>query len=136
MGLVSFVLLVAFSILYLSKSLPSKPAFLTTAVEKIEANLEKISLYGAIFAGVCIVLTPVLIYSGANMLVRLVANILIVLMALPTLSHGLLPKYQDRINPAIYEELRNFVGWIGKQERYIAYAGVGVSVLMFLILFT
>lgn len=135
MGLISFALLVAFTLLYLSKSIASKPAFVNTAVDKISANIDKLALYGAAFALVCALLTPVLIYSGLNMLVRLAANLLIILMASPWVYAQLAPKFQDKINPAILEEINNFLGWINRHERYIGFAGAAFAVLMFLIVF-
>jgi hypothetical protein len=135
MGLLTFAFVLAFTLLYISKSLDNKPAFVSNAVDKINQNINMIALCGFLFALVSILLTPVLIYSGANMLIRLLANALIVLMALPSVAHQWLPKYQDKINPAILEEIRNFIGWISKNEKYVGYAGAAASVLMFLIIF-
>ncbi len=134
LGLISLILLIAFTLLYISKSLNNKPAFLNTAVDKISIHLDKIALYGAAYAAICVLLTPVLIYSGVNMMVRLIANLLIILMAVPSIYAQFGPKYQDKINPAILEEINNFLGWINANEKYIGWAGVVMAVLM--VLFT
>ena len=135
MGLVTLVFLLAFTALYLSKSLEKKPAVMTQAVEKIAANLDKVALWGAGYGAVAAILSLVMGYSGGDMLVRLVANIMIVLMALPFVFEHLLPKFQEKANPAIIEETKNLVGFVTKQEKYVGYVGAGAGLLLFAVLF-
>jgi hypothetical protein len=134
-GLATLVFLLAFTALYLSKSLEKKPAFLTQAVDKITAHLDDVSLWGALFGAAAAVMTLIMIYNTTDMLVRLVCNVMVVLMALPFVFDKIAAKYQEKVNPAIMEEARNFVGWITKQEKYISYAGVVFSILLFSVVF-
>jgi hypothetical protein len=135
MGLVTLALLLAFTAIYLSKSFSKKPAFVTTAVEKITDNLDKVALWGSAYALISAVLTPVLVYSGGDMFVRLISNIMVIIMALPYVSGQLLPKVQEKINPAILDEIKNIVARVSKQEKYIGYAGAAISVILFFVLF-
>jgi hypothetical protein len=135
MGLITLALLLAFTAVSISKSLSKKPAFVTTAVEKISDNLDKLALYGAGYALLCTLLTPVLVYSGGDMIIRLISNILIIVLALPSVSAQLLPKFQEKISPAILDEIKNMIDVLTKQEKYLGYAGAALSVLMFLVIF-
>lgn len=135
MGLITLFFLVIFTLLYLSKSLQNKPQLMTQAVEKITDNLDQVSLWGAIYGLAAAVLTLIMIYSGAEMLIRLASNVLIVLMTLPFVFDRALAKFQEKLNPVIVTESRNLVGWITKQEKYIGYAGAVCSLLLFAILF-
>lgn len=135
MGLVTFFFILVFTALYLSKSLENKPAFLIQAVEKIEANLDKVSLYGAIYGLIAALMTLIMVYSGTEMLIRLISNILITLMALPFVFDRAALNFQEKINPAILSEARSLVGWVSKNEKAIGYAGAVCSLLLFAVLF-
>src|SRR5436190_862191 len=131
MGLVTLAFLLAFTALYLSKSLEKKPEFVNQAVTKINDHLDKVSLYGAVYAVVAALLTLIMVYGGGDMFVRLTANIMIILMALPFVFEKMMPKFQEKMNPVIIEEAKNVVGWVTKQEKYVGYAGAVISLLLF-----
>jgi hypothetical protein len=135
MGLITLALLLAFTAIYLSKSFSKSPAFVTKAVGKINDNLDQVALWGSAYALACVLLTPILVYSGGDMFIRLISNLLIITLALPYVAEQLLPKFQEKINPAIFEEIKNIVGWVSKQEKYLGYAGAAVSVILFFVLF-
>ena len=135
MGLVTLVFLLAFTALYLSKSLEKKPEMMTQIVGKISDNLDKVALWGAGYAAVAAVFSLIMGYSGGDMFVRLLSNVMIILMALPFVFEQLLPKFQEKANPAILEEAKNFVGFVTKQEKYVGYAGAAAGLLLFAVLF-
>lgn len=135
MGLLTLVFLLAFTALYLSKSLEKKPELMTQAVGKISTHLDKVALWGAGYAAVAAIFSLVMGYSSGDMFVRLVSNVMIILMALPFVFQQLLPKFQEKANPAIIEEAKNFVGFVTKQEKYIGYIGAGAGLLLFAVLF-
>jgi hypothetical protein len=135
MGLITLVLVLAFSLLYLSKSLEKKPAAMSQAVDKINMHIDQLAFWGAIYGLVMAILTLIMGYSGSDMFVRLLANIMIVVMALPFVFDRLLAKFGEKVNPAIQEEAKNIVGWITKQEKYIGYVGAAIGVLLFAVLF-
>jgi len=135
MGLITLVFLLTFTTLYLSKSMEKKPELVTMVVDKITIHLDRISLWGAGYGLIGAVLTLLMVYSGGDMFVRLLANVMIFLMALPFMFEQLLPKFQEKMNPAFIEEAKNIVGFVTKQDKYIGYAGAVVSLLLFAVLF-
>ena len=135
MGLITLVFLLAFTALYLSKSLEKKPELVTKAVESITTHLDKVALWGAGYGIAGAILTLIMVYGGGDMFVRLVANVMIFLMALPFVFEQQLPKFQEKVNPAIIVEAKNIIGFVTKQDKYVGYAGAAVSLLLFAVLF-
>lgn len=137
MGLITLAFLLAFTALYLSKSLEKKPEFVNQAVEKINSNLDKLAVWGAAYAAICVVLTLLMAYSSAGgMLVRLLANLLVVVMALPFAFEQLLPKFEAKLGAKTVEKTRAAIACITKQEKYVGYAGGAISLLLFAVLFS
>ncbi|MBI3441521.1 MAG: hypothetical protein HY052_06945 [Proteobacteria bacterium] len=134
MGLITLILLLSFTALSLSKSLTKKPGFVNQVVAKVTTHLDKLSLWGSGYAVVSAIIF-IAIYGGGSMFVRLFADMLIILMALPFVLEQLLPKFQEKLNPVIIEELKHVVGWVTKQDKYIGYAGAIISLLLFAVLF-
>ena len=137
MGLVSLFFIVALTLLYLSKIMEgNKPEFVDKAAGKIRENLDAFSLWALGYGVVAFVLTPVMIrYFGTDMVIRLLANLMIVAMALPHALELVLAKYAGKINNKIAEELRNFVGIVTRHEKIVGYAGAVCAVLLFAVLF-
>ncbi len=135
MGLVTLILLLAFTALYLSKSLEKKPELLMQGVQKMTDHLDQLALWGAIYGVIASILVLIMVSSGGDMLIRLLANVLIVLMALPFVLERQLPKFQEKMNPAITEEIKHGAAWIIKREKYVGYAGAAISLLLFAVLF-
>lgn len=135
MGLITFFLLGGFSLLYMGKAMPNKPPFMEKAISWISENIDTIAPMALIYGLIATVLTPIMIYGATDMLIRLLANILIVAMALPYSFEKVAEKFQGKINDAILSETRNFIGWIGNQEKLVGIAGTVVTVLLFAILF-
>jgi len=135
MGLITLVFLLAFTALYLSKSWEKKPEFVTKAVEKITANLDKVALGGAGYGVIALVLA-LLMSSGGGLVVRLIANLLIIVMALPfVFDQPLLSKIKEKIPAGVTEQIKKVIDLVKKQEKNIGYAGAVVSLLLFAVEF-
>ena len=134
MGLVTLFFLIVFTLFYLSKSFEKKPAFLDTVVNRIQDNLAKVSMWGLIYGLVAIVLSPVMVASDSmGVLMRLVANFLIVAMTLPYTLDRILEKI--KMNETVSSEIKSSINWITKNEKIIGYIGAAVALLLFAVLF-
>lgn len=131
MGLISLLFLVAFTLVYFGKFWESKPDFVAGLIDKITAHLGRLALWGTVYGLVMIVLTLIMGYNFGDTMIRFFANILIVVMALPFVLDRLLAKLEGKMNPAILTELKNIVGWVTRQEKYVSYAGIVVSLILF-----
>ena len=131
MGLITLLFLLALTLSYFGKFWEGKPDFIAGIIDKINANMSQVALWGALYGLVMIVLTLVMGYSGGDMIVRFLANLMIVIMALPFVFERLLAKFESKINPAIATELRNIVGWITRQQKYVSYAGLALCLILF-----
>lgn len=135
MGLITFLMLGAFSLLYISKTWENKPAFVQTAVDFLNRNLEMLAIVGLVYGLVAAILTPIMIYLPLDMFVRLIANVMIIVMALPYSFDKIATKYSGKMNSAVEKEGRNFVGWISANEKTVGIAGAVVTVLLFAVIF-
>jgi len=135
MGLISLFFIAVFSLLYVSKSLSNKPEFVDKAVTKIAENIDMLSFVGLIYGIAATILTPVGIHGSVDLLIRLVANILIVLLTLPYGLAHIVNRYPDKINARIAAELTSFTGVITRNEKPLGYAGAVFALLLFAVLF-
>jgi formate/nitrite transporter FocA (FNT family) len=135
MGLITLLFLLAFTVLYLSKSLEKKPELLAQAAEKIDAYINDIALWGVCYGFIVALLTILMNYNGADFLVRFFANIWVVIMALPYVFERGVDKFREKMNSAIIEESRKMISWISRKEKYVGYAGAVLSVLLFAVVF-
>ncbi|HEX2752642.1 MAG TPA: hypothetical protein VHP34_05970 [Alphaproteobacteria bacterium] len=136
MGLVTLLLLGAFTLLYLSKSISKKPEALEKAVQWLQDNMRYLALGGVIYGFVAFCLTPI---AGAltpiDMCVRMWANLLLVAMALPYCFDVLVSKYREKINAAILEETRGVVTWVSTNEKIFGFVGGATCILLFVAVF-
>lgn len=135
LGLITFFVLAAFSLLYINAFWSGKPEFVEKAVAFLKGNLTNLALFGVFYGLIAALLTPITVFNSTELLVRLVANILIFLMALPYAIDRLVEKYGDKMNAAIIEEVRNIVGHVTRQEKIVGIVGTAVTVLLFAVLF-
>lgn len=136
LGLVTLAFLIAFALLYISKSFKKKPEGMAKAVDAIVAHLDLLAFWGTIYGLVAAVLAPVLInYNTVFLFVTLVANIMVVVMTLPFTAEKLLAKVEQKTNPAVLETLRDLVAGITRNEKIIGYAAGAVAFLMLAVMF-
>lgn len=131
MGLLTLFFLICFTLVYLSKAWDEKPGFIAKVTDKISENLETISLWGMIYGFAAVLLTLIMAYTPGHLVIRVIANALIVLMALPYAQDRVMAKLQGKVNPAILDEVRSFAGWITARERMVGYAGAAFSLILF-----
>lgn len=141
LSLISLLLLTAFALLYISKSLEKKPELLVRIVDFITKHLDLVALAGLGYGIVCFFLSLLQGYATIDLIIHLISNILIALMALPITFDRVVSmisaKYPEHVekSKAIIEELRNFSIWIIKQEKAFGYTGAAFAVLLFVITF-
>jgi hypothetical protein len=132
LSLATFLLLLAFTVFHLSKTMEKKPPVLEKVMSKMAAHMDALALWSVVYGLVASVLVLLTTADSGILLVNLAANILITLMALPFSFDNILVKIGHQgDNPAIIEEARNLVNWVIKNERFISYAGVAVCIMLF-----
>lgn len=135
MGLITLILVIAFSALYLSKSLGRKPEPVAFAIDKMNAHINEVALYSSIWGVAAAIITLAMHYGTGGLLIRLVANMAICAMALPYIIDRVTMKYQGKINTVIIEEAKSFVAWISRNEKNLGYIGAACGVVLFAVLF-
>jgi hypothetical protein len=135
MGLISMLLALAFTGLYIGKTMDKKPPLLERLIEKMTAHVDLIAWWGAAYGLAAMVVTLLLHYGFGDMVIRLIVNGLICTMALPNIHDRFVEKYRKYLNDALREELKNFTVWITKNEKYIGYAGAISSAVLFGMIF-
>jgi hypothetical protein len=133
--LITLILVLAFSALYVSKSLGKKPEPLALVVDKMNAHINDVAFYGSIWGAAAAVITLGSHFGLGALLVRLAANVAICIMALPYIIDRLVTKYQGKINTVILEEAKNLVAWVSKNEKIIGYIGAACGVALFFVVF-
>lgn len=99
MGLISFLLISAFTLLYLSSAIPNKPPFVEKTLAFIKQHLNYIAMGGLIFGFVAFCITPIAGYAGTDILIRMLANLLIVIMAIPYTFESSSPSTKRKSTP-------------------------------------
>ncbi|MCK4946641.1 MAG: hypothetical protein KAS59_10320 [Alphaproteobacteria bacterium] len=141
MGLITLVLLLAFTVLYLSKFLKKKPDILTQVVEKITEHIDVIAVWGVLYGIIATSMTIIMTFGPAEMLLRISANVMIILMSLPFVFDRIVEKLDEkfhekmRMNPAIVKEAKHIVEWVTRKGECVGYTGVVVSLLLFAVIF-
>ena len=135
MGLISLVLLCAFTLLYLSSAIQNKPTFVEQTLGFIKQNLNYIAMGGLIYGFVAFCISPISTAGGLHVFVRMAANALIVLMAIPYTFEKLIAEHEAKINAALLKEARNIIGAISAKSKIFGYAGAVVALLLFAVVF-
>lgn len=131
MGLITFVLICTFTLLYLSSAIPNKPPFIEKALAFIKQHLNYLAMGGLIFGFLAFCITPISVQGAGNMFIRMLANALIVVMAIPYTFEKLIAQHESKINAAILKEVRNIIGAISAKDKYIGGAGAILALLVF-----
>lgn len=135
MGLISFVLICAFTLLYLSAAITNKSPFIEKTLAFIKQHLNYIAMAGLIYGFVAFCITPIAGYAAPNAFIRMAANALIVVMAIPYTFEKLIAQYEGRINAAILKEVRNIITGISAKAKIIGGAGALLGLLLFATIF-
>ena len=117
--------------MYLGKVFAGKNA----SLDKMNASLaplsDKLMMVGLAYGIFASFVTPMTVLSGTDMIIRLVANILLVLMCLPHVFDRLVANHQDKINTAVLEELRHLIDWANRHVKLVTYIALFATVLLF-----
>jgi hypothetical protein len=135
MGLISFVLLSAFTLLYLSSAIVKKPPFIEKTLAFIKQNLNYLAMGGLIYGFAAFCITPISGLGASDVFIRMGANFLIVIMAIPYTFEKIIATQEGKINAAILKEARNIVSSISAKDRIIGWAGVVLALLLFATIF-
>ena len=135
LAFLTFLLTLTFTLLYFSKGIEKKPAFLAKIIDTLTQHLNQIALWGSGYGVVAIVLTLLTASNPTYTLICLASNILVVLMALPFALDSVADKFRDKINTVVLEEAKSLAGWVTGHEKYVSYVGMVCSVLLFTIVF-
>lgn len=135
MGLISFVLICVFTLLYLSSAIPNKPAFVEKTLAFIKLHLNYIAMGGLAYGFIAFCITPIAGYAASDVFIRMAANALIVVMAIPYTFEKLIIQHEGNINKAILKEVRNIISGIGNKSKLIGGAGAVLALLLFATIF-
>ncbi len=135
MGLMTLLLLLAFTLLYLNKALVLNHELLRRVADKVAEDLDRMALWGAIYAVAAIFLVLIVPYNTGDVIIRLIANMMIVVMALPYMFEKVVIRYQANIPAKAVDETRKIAGMVTTQGKYFGYAGFIISLLLFAVLF-
>lgn len=135
MGLITLILLLALTILYLEKTIENKPQFLVNISSILHTNIKKFTFWAAIYGVVGIILTPTMAYSGGDVLIRVVANLMVVIMVIPYIFDSYAEKLEEETNQVVKKELNRIVDIIKNQEKIIGYLSAVICLLLFAVVF-
>lgn len=136
LGLITLCALAVFSLLYLSSSIPKKPPAVEKAVAAIKRNIDDLGVITLIYGVIATVTVPLLmagmLSSGVSvvaMFLPMLANLTLVIMALPYAFHRFEEGMKAKVNKAILTEIHNLMGWITTNEKYVGGLGAALIVL-------
>ena len=135
MGLISFVLICAFTLLYLSSAIPNKPQFVEKALAFIKQHLNYIAMGGLIYGFAAFCITPIAGYQATDVFIRMAADFLIVIMAIPYTFEKLIAQHETKINAAILKEVRNIINGISGKSTIIGISGAILALMLFATIF-
>ena len=131
LAFISFILLLTLTATYLGKVFAGKNAGLDKVNALVSPHIEKIALIGLAYGIFAAFVTPMTVLNGADMMIRLAANILIILLCLPNVFDKLVANYQDKLNSAVLDEMRHLVDWANRNAKMVTYVALFVAVLLF-----
>lgn len=129
--ILTFVSLLAFSVFHISKTMEKKPEPLVRAVDKMTAHINDVAYWSVLYSVAAIPLTLLFIRNPGDKLISMLASVLVIMLALPFSFDRLLAQFGEKLNnPAVVEEIRNFVAWINRYEKVVSYVGAVFCVLL------
>ncbi len=135
MGIITLLLLGAFTLIYASGWIPKKPPFVEKAIAFLFDNMKYLGIGSFIYGLIDAVITPLQVPNVDYLVVRMVSDILIVVMALPFCFDKLVEKHKHKINAAVLEELSGSIGWVRANAKIVGAVGIVMTILMFAFVF-
>jgi len=136
MGLITLLLLGTFTLLYVSKAVPKKPEYMQKALAFISENMRYLAMAGVIYGLIAVCLTPIMRnVVPLDMFIRMWANVLLALMALPYCFERIISHHKEKINSAILGEVRGLVNTVIAWEKIVGIIGVVTCLALFATVF-
>lgn len=138
LSLVTLCSLAAFSLIYLSAAIAKKPPALEKLINGIKQNIDMLSMLAVAYGLFAFLMTPILmrglaVNDAAFMILPMLANLTLIIMALPYMFHKIEPTLEKKLNVAIFNELKGAISGITAKEKIIGYIGGGFAVVMLVI---
>jgi hypothetical protein len=128
--LLTFILVSAFTLLYLGNAIPKKPAPVEKAITMIKENINYLAMGGVIFGVIAVLIVPLMYYHPVVIFTNMFADLVLILMAAPFAFERILKDHEAKINTAILGELKKFMGWITGHSTIVGGVGVLAAVLL------
>lgn len=135
MGIITLLLLGAFTLIYASEWIPQKPPFIEKTIAFLFDNMKYLGIGAFIYGLIDAIITPLQVPNVDYMVVRMLSDILIVVMALPFCFDKLVAKHKQKMNEAVLEEFSGSIGWVRANAKIVGAIGVVMTVLMFAFVF-
>lgn len=139
MALVTLLLLLLFAALVLRPTLSHPPAWLVRLTDEAAARIDPLAMWVLVYSLAAIFLTAFFVPNTLDIFVRLFANVVLLLLALPAGAQQLDRAFSKdgarSRNEAIAESLGDIVQGIARYQTTIAYVGLAAAVLLFAVMF-
>ncbi len=139
MALVTLILLLLFCAPPLRASLETPPQWLVKVSDELTARIDPVAMWVLAYALLSIFLTPFFVSGTLDVLVRLFASIMLLLLALgegaPQLLRAINDRTGEQTNEAIAESLNDIIQGVIRHQKLLSYIGIAAAVLLFAVLF-
>jgi len=122
---ITISLLGVFSLVCLSKS------FKSPAVEKLMGFIgplvDSLAVLSVLYGIIAACATPLMIATPKYMFVVMLANVVLVVTALPYMLHKFEKSLENKTNAAVLGEIRNSLGFITNNEKIFGFVAAGFA---------
>lgn len=135
MGIITMLLLGAFSLIYAGGWIPKTWPYVQKMIAFLFDNMKYLGIGGFVYGLVDCLIAIIQVPNIDYLVVRVLSDILIVVMALPFCFDKLVAKHKGKINSAVMEEISGSIAWLRENDKVIGAAGAILTVLMFAFVF-
>lgn len=139
MALVTLILLLLFCAPPVRAGMANPPQWLVKVSDELTARIDPVAMWVLVYALVSIFLTPFFVSGTLDVLVRLFASIMLLLLALgegaPQLMRTINDRTGEQTNEAIAESLNDIIAGVVRHQKLLSYIGLAAAVLLFAVLF-
>lgn len=138
MALVTLILLLLAAAVPLREKMAHPPVWLVRVTDAVTTRIDPLAMWVLVYALASIFLTPFFVTGTLDVLVRLFASIMLLLLVLPEGAAQTMREMQTRTgeetNAAIAESLGDIVDGVARYRPALAYVGFATAVLLFAVL--
>ena len=136
-AILSTIILAALVIIVLGEIFSAQIPILAKLYNHLKNYRERLGYWGVIYGIFAFIIAILTTYDPNNLIVRVVANLLIIALALPLGFDKLIRHFPDfENNKAISSEGRGIIGRLSEKAKLLAYAGAIVCCLLFVLTFS